>query len=171
MIANANCNAAKDLVSLFANGERVTALRLHGALDGMRAVAFDLEDKRLAHLPMRVDTQTGMTRVEQHPFGHDVLVAHDGQAGLELARHGRPDVVLCDIGLPGLDGFGVAAALRRAPPDPMPYLVALTGYGRQEDVTRARQAGFDRHFTKPIDLDELRRLLAELSARRAAGQA
>jgi len=127
---------------------------------------------RVAIVEDNQDAASMLAELVSSVFGHEVLVAHDGQAGLALALEGRPDVVLCDIGLPGLDGFGVAAAIRRTPPDPAPYLVALTGYGRSEDVARARQAGFDRHFTKPIDLDELRRMLVELgSRRRPPGQA
>ena len=126
---------------------------------------------RVAIVEDNPDAAAMLAELVSTVFGHEVLVAHDGQAGLDLALQRRPDVVLCDIGLPVLDGFGVAAAIRRAPPDPAPYLVALTGYGRHEDVARAREAGFDRHFTKPIDLDELRRLLAELAARRVGGPA
>jgi len=126
---------------------------------------------RVAIVEDNPDAAAMLAELVSSIFGHEVLVAHDGQAGLDLALQRHPDVVLCDIGLPVLDGFGVATAIRRAPPGPAPYLVALTGYGRHEDVTRAREAGFDRHFTKPIDLDELRRLLADLASGRPRGQA
>jgi CheY-like chemotaxis protein len=70
-------------------------------------------------------------------------------------------VVLCDIGLPGaMDGYGVARALRAAPGTPSVYLIALTGYGQDDDRRRALEAGFDAHLTKPADLDALHRLLA-----------
>ena len=81
----------------------------------------------------------------------------------------RPDVVLLDIGLPGLDGYGVARALHeRGEPEP-PLLVAVTGYGADADLERAAQAGIDHHFLKPIDLAALRHLLDSQPARRASG--
>ena len=92
--------------------------------------------------------------------GHEADVAFDGSAGLEKARASRPEVVLCDIGLPGhLDGYGVARAFRADPELRSAFLIALTGYGQEEDRRRALDAGFDAHLTKPADLDTLRRLL------------
>lgn len=105
-------------------------------------------------------------------FGHEVAVAHHGQAGLQLADEFRPDVVLCDIGLPrGMDGYAVARALRGRRSGAQAYLIALTGYGQEEDQRRAREAGFDLHVTKPMDPRALERLLATLPGpieRRAA---
>jgi CheY-like chemotaxis protein len=94
--------------------------------------------------------------------GHTVEVAHSGPAGIEAARRFRPGVVLCDIGLPELDGYDVARALKREPDLSGAYLIAVTGYGQDSDRRTAREAGFDRHLTKPIDLDELHLILAEL---------
>jgi two-component system CheB/CheR fusion protein len=92
--------------------------------------------------------------------GHEADVAFDGSAGLEKARSFRPEVVLCDIGLPGhLDGYGVARAFRADPELRSAFLIALTGYGQEEDRRRALDAGFDTHLTKPADLEALRRLL------------
>jgi CheY-like chemotaxis protein len=71
-------------------------------------------------------------------------------------------VVLCDIGLPDLDGHAVARALRADPAGPAPYLVAMTGFGQAEDKRRALEAGFDRHLTKPADPDALVQLLDDL---------
>jgi len=94
-------------------------------------------------------------------IGHQADVAFDGAAGLAAARRLPPDVVLCDIGLPGaLDGYAVARAFRADPDLRAAFLIALTGYGREEDRKRALEAGFDTHLTKPADLDDLRRLLA-----------
>jgi PAS domain S-box-containing protein len=90
--------------------------------------------------------------------GHEVSVAHDGPAGLAQARAAEPDVVLCDVGIPGLDGYEVARRLRAA--GSRARLVALTGYAGADDVARARQAGFDAHLAKPPDLDRLATLLA-----------
>jgi signal transduction histidine kinase/DNA-binding response OmpR family regulator len=95
--------------------------------------------------------------------GHQVDVAPTGVAGVERARSFRPEVVLCDIGLPGgMDGYAVARALRADPDLSSVYLIAATGYGQAEDQRRSREAGFDAHLTKPIDFAELQRLLATL---------
>ena len=91
--------------------------------------------------------------------GHQVEVAFDGAGGLEKARSLRPEIVLCDIGLPGMDGYAVARALRAAPETSSAFLIALTGYGQDDDRRRALEAGFDAHLVKPVDLDALRRLL------------
>ncbi|MCK6549177.1 response regulator, partial [Myxococcota bacterium] len=88
--------------------------------------------------------------------GHVVDVAYDGPTGLEKARRTRPEVVLCDLGLPGLDGYGVARALRQEPWARDRRLVALTGYALPEDRRRTAEAGFDLHLSKPPSLDDLR---------------
>ena len=93
-------------------------------------------------------------------FGHQVATARDGLSGVEMARRLRPDVVLCDIGLPrGMDGYAVARELRRDESLQGVRLIALTGYGQSEDQRRARDAGFDLHLTKPVDPTALERLL------------
>jgi len=89
--------------------------------------------------------------------GHEVHEAKDGQSGIEVVQRVRPDVVLLDIGLPGLDGYEVARRLKSR--QDCPRLVAVTGYGRAEDKDRARTAGFDAHLTKPVEPDELHRML------------
>jgi signal transduction histidine kinase len=90
--------------------------------------------------------------------GHKVHLALDGPTGLTLAHELRPDVVLCDIGLPGMDGYEVARAIREDPELRSTYLVALSGYARPEDRHRAVAAGFDRHIAKPPTLKQLRKL-------------
>jgi PAS domain S-box-containing protein len=93
--------------------------------------------------------------------GHAAAVVHTGRSALEAARHHRPDVVLCDIGLPdGMDGYAVARALRQDARFAGALLVAMTGYGLDEDKALARAAGFDRHLTKPVEPEVLLRLLA-----------
>jgi PAS domain S-box-containing protein len=94
--------------------------------------------------------------------GHHVAVAHDGYAGLAKARTFRPEAVLCDIGLPGLDGYEVARAVRADEVLASVFLVALTGYALPEDSQRAQAAGFDCHIAKPPSLERLEALLAEL---------
>jgi two-component system CheB/CheR fusion protein len=93
-------------------------------------------------------------------LGHEVRVASTGPDGLDKAAQWQPDVVLCDIGLPGLDGWGVAAQLRRNPTTAHVRLLALTSHGSEEDRRRSREAGFDHHLVKPADPVELHQLLA-----------
>lgn len=84
-------------------------------------------------------------------LGHHVRVAHTGTEGVREALDWRPHAVICDIGLPGLDGYGVAEQLRSHPETRTAVLIALTGYGTEEDVRRAKEAGFNYHITKPAD--------------------
>lgn len=93
-------------------------------------------------------------------WGHDVRLAHDGNAALAAAREYKPDVILLDIGLPGMDGFAVATALRKEGLGGR-MLVALTGYGEQQDRQRTQQVGFDHHLVKPIDPDALQKLIVK----------
>jgi len=95
-------------------------------------------------------------------LGHKVETARTGQAGIEAARRFSPELVLCDVGLPDMDGYAVARRIREDPLLGRAFLVALSGYGNEGDKLRAREAGFDRHVCKPIDLDELRQLIAEI---------
>jgi len=94
--------------------------------------------------------------------GHEVRVASDGAGALEAARAQRPDVVLCDIGLPGMNGYEVASQLRRDTECADARLIALSGYGQAEDRRRSKEAGFDFHLTKPVEPDALIALLGSL---------
>jgi CheY-like chemotaxis protein len=97
-------------------------------------------------------------------WGSETLVAHSGIEALELATEHQPDTVLLDIGMPGMDGYEVARRLRAgeaADSRPRTRVIALTGYGQDNDRRRAAEAGFDHHFTKPVDLDALRALLTD----------
>jgi len=97
--------------------------------------------------------------------GHEVTVAYTGPAGLEAAHRFRPEVVFCDIGLPsGLDGYGVARAMRADPTLNSAYLIALTGYGQEEDRRLAAAVGFNLHLVKPVDPATLGHILATLPA-------
>ena len=93
--------------------------------------------------------------------GHEVELAATGTDGLEAARQFHPEVVLCDLGLPGMSGYEVAEELRRDPSTRSAKLIAVTGYGREEDRRRSKAAGFDIHLTKPVDPVRLRALLEE----------
>ncbi|MFW6093639.1 MAG: ATP-binding protein [Pseudomonadota bacterium] len=99
---------------------------------------------------------------------HQVTTAEDGAEGLETILAEHPDVVLLDIGLPGLDGFQVARAVRQHPELDDVLLVAMTGYGREEDQQRSAQAGFDEHLVKPIAMEQVQAVLAhdKLAGRR-----
>jgi signal transduction histidine kinase/CheY-like chemotaxis protein len=92
--------------------------------------------------------------------GHEVCVAYSGPAGVDLAVSWRPGVVVSDVGLPGLDGFAIAAALRRNPVTAAALLIALSGYGAPEDVRRGRAAGFDHYLIKPASAEEIQEILA-----------
>ncbi len=94
-------------------------------------------------------------------FGHSVGAAHSGRTALEKAAREQPDAVVLDIGLPDLDGYEVARQLRAQPGGERLLLIALTGYGREEDQCRSREAGFDFHMIKPADPEQLRRLLQD----------
>ena len=93
-------------------------------------------------------------------LGHHVLEAGDGPRGLALALHHRPEVVLIDLGLPELDGYEVARALRESPIGKTAALIAVTGYGQADDRRRSKDAGFDAHLVKPVSLGVLASLLA-----------
>jgi signal transduction histidine kinase len=95
--------------------------------------------------------------------GHEVELAVTGPQGLEKARKFLPEVVLCDIGLPGLDGYSVARQLRQEQGSNKMFLIAVSGYGQEEDQQRAKSAGFDAYLVKPISLKDLEKLLAELN--------
>ena len=96
---------------------------------------------------------------------HDVQVAHDGQTALEVAKVYRPHIVLLDIGLPGMNGYEAAKRLRQDPNLANTLLVAMTGYGRQEDQRRSHEAGFDHHLVKPVDVDVIQGLLTRPTGR------
>jgi CheY-like chemotaxis protein len=92
--------------------------------------------------------------------GHATEIAHAGPEALDAARRVKPDLVLIDLGLPGLDGCSVAAQIRREPTFDRTLLVALTGWGREADKVAALDAGFDLHLLKPVGWNELREVLA-----------
>jgi CheY-like chemotaxis protein len=97
-------------------------------------------------------------------WGYPVQMVHDGYQALTAARQWRPEVILLDIGLPGIDGYEVARRLRREPATTDVLMVALTGYGGEEERRRAQQAGFNHHLTKPVELESLQALLREAHA-------
>jgi CheY-like chemotaxis protein len=97
-------------------------------------------------------------------YGHEIHLAPDGRTAIETARAKPPDVVLLDLGLPGMDGFQVAKQLKELPTPKPPFLTAVTGYGRDIDRQRSHDAGIDLHLVKPVDLEELQKVLKRLQA-------
>jgi CheY-like chemotaxis protein len=91
----------------------------------------------------------------------EVELAFSGLEGVEKARQSAPDVILCDIGLPGLDGYAVARELRNNGNTRDTFLIAQSGYGQADDIRKAYDAGFDVHLTKPVEFQELTKILTE----------
>jgi two-component system CheB/CheR fusion protein len=99
-------------------------------------------------------------------WGHEVVCVYDGRAALDTAAKFRPDAVFLDIGLPGMDGYEIAEHLREIPRTGRIVLVAITGYGQDEDRRRSREAGIDHHLVKPVAPDMLLKLLETLERAR-----
>jgi CheY-like chemotaxis protein len=100
--------------------------------------------------------------------GHDVRAAYDGPTAVQVVLDYQPDVVLLDIGLPGLNGYEVARRIRQQPDFENVVLVALTGYGQDSDRQSSLQAGFDHHLVKPARLAQLQQILAKVPVNAAA---
>jgi CheY-like chemotaxis protein len=96
-------------------------------------------------------------------LGHEVHTAHDGLEAVGAAGVFRPDVVLLDIGLPTLNGYDAGRRIREQQGADV-VLIALTGWGQEEDRRRSKEAGFDHHMTKPVEFDALQKVLADLKA-------
>jgi DNA-binding response OmpR family regulator len=135
------------------------------------------------HRPPQVDHPRRILLVDDYPdsadslslilsaVGHQVDVAHGGLAALTRADEFRPDTAILDIGLPDLDGFEVARRLRSAPWGRNLVLIAVTGWDRDDHRTKSAEVGFDRHFVKPVDVNELRSFLRSLGEISPEGEA
>ena len=121
----------------------VAAMRRGHSATGLRVLVVD----------DNVDAASMLAEVLAE-LGHEVEVAYDGPQALEIAQRFRPTTALLDIGLPVMDGYELAGRLQTML-DPPPRLAAVTGYGQESDRERARQAGFDAHFVKPVNLSAL----------------
>lgn len=108
-----------------------------------------------------IATLAAVLRYEQY----EVMTAPDGHIALEMAKLQPPDVVLLDIGLPGMDGYELAQALRKQDPGRTLYIAAVTGYGKAEDKERAVRAGIDAHLTKPAHPFTIIKLLDDFESR------
>lgn len=102
-------------------------------------------------------------------MGHEARIVYDGPAALRELRNDWADVAVLDIGMPDMSGYEVASRLPVRPGSRRPLLVALSGWGREEDRARSHAAGFAAHLTKPIDFEVLRDLLGRLGAARSDG--
>jgi len=102
--------------------------------------------------------------------GHDVRIAHTAAEALAAGIEFAPQVVICDIGLPDMDGYELCRRLRQNAALRSARLIALTGYGQNDDVARATEAGFDLHLTKPVDVGNLCQAVASLTPTAAASQ-
>lgn len=102
---------------------------------------------------------------------HEVLIAHDGEEALKIARDAMPEAMILDIGMPRITGDQVARAVRDEPWGAHVLMVAVTGWGQPEDKERASAAGFDHHLTKPVDVDQMEKLLIEFAGGIGASQA
>ena len=102
-------------------------------------------------------------------MGHEVRRVHDGEAAVETAAAFRPELVLLDIGMPGLNGYEACQRIRAQAGAAVPTLVAVTGWGQPHDVQSAQQAGFDHHLVKPVDMETLMQVVGACVA--AGGRA
>jgi len=100
-------------------------------------------------------------------IGHDYKLVHDGREALPAAQEFRPDAILLDIGLPGMDGYAVCRAIRGDQTLKGIAIIAQTGWGQDRDRALASEAGFDRHLVKPVALDELERVLHDVAKAQA----
>jgi CheY-like chemotaxis protein len=94
-------------------------------------------------------------------LGHEVIIANNGPEGIAKAREFKPQVILCDIGMPGMDGYDVAREIRSDDRLKNIILIALSGYAQPEDLKNSKDAGFDRHLAKPVRMVVLKDTLAE----------
>jgi PAS domain S-box-containing protein len=125
-------------------------------------VADAVQTRRVLLVDDSVDAASAMSLLLE-TLGHEVRVAHDGFAALDAASGFAPEVVILDIGLPGMDGFQIARAMREREDTVGALLIALTGYGQASDRLRSHEAGFDHHFVKPVSFDDIERVIIESS--------
>jgi PAS domain S-box-containing protein len=138
---------------------RLPALPDSGSVEDVRRAQQSAEvhrgpRRRVLVVDDNVDAADSIAKILK-VYGHHVRCEHDGPTALATAREYRPEVIVLDIGLPGMDGYQVAQKLRSMQDLPQIRIVAVTGYGQDEDRIRSREAGFDEHLTKPVDPETL----------------
>lgn len=125
-------------------------------------VTGPLDSKTILVVDDNVDAAMGLSRLLR-TFNCDVTVAHDGISALNAFSESKPDAVLLDIGLPGMDGYEIARHIRQMAMGTPPLLVAITGYGQEEDHRRSLEAGFNHHLVKPVNLKDILTALQSLN--------
>jgi two-component system CheB/CheR fusion protein len=146
----------------FGRGSRFT-IRLPTTAGPAVVVAPVVAVASVRHLVLVIEDNADSAQALQTVLelgGHEVRVASSGPEGIRIAHDLRPQVVLCDIGLPDMDGYAVANAFRTDSVLRSTFLIALTGYARPEDVARATAAGFHRHLAKPVSPERLMELIS-----------
>jgi PAS domain S-box-containing protein len=129
--------------------------------DGPEAAATARKTFRILVADDNVDAATTLASLLEM-YGHDLRVAHDGPQGLQIAEQFHPEIVFLDIGMPGMTGYEVARRLRQMKALARSTIVAVSGWGTKDDRTRAEEAGFDMHFTKPVTVAHLSDFLTSL---------
>jgi PAS domain S-box-containing protein len=138
---------------------RLPAAKRPAAKQQSKGPAATVGTTRILVVDDNPDTARSMTRLLRL-MGHEVTTAHDGPEAIEAAQAHRPEVILLDIGLPGMDGYEVIKRLRQEAWGQDATIIAVSGYGQEEDRRRTRAVGFDHHLVKPIDFDALKSLLS-----------
>ena len=139
------------------------SIRMPATMQATPQVASDLKPQvdrpwRVLVIEDNIAAAKILVRLLKAIGNHEVEVAYDGESGLKLAKSFQPEVVLLDIGLPGMDGYEVARRLRKSPQGDLPLVAAVSGYGQEEDRRRSQEAGFDEHLLKPVGLDVMQGL-------------
>ena len=136
------------------------------ATNGAEPVAPPTGERQPARILVvddHVDTALSLARLLR-ARGHVVEIVHDGNAALDAGDAFRPSVVLLDLGLPGMDGYAVAESMRRREEAPRPTIIAISGYGQEEDRQRSAEVGIDHHLVKPVSFAQLETLLPTTGA-------
>jgi CheY-like chemotaxis protein len=128
----------------------------------VRATPASGTPHRILVVDDNADAALSLAKLLTRLYGKEVRVAHDGPEALTAVEEFEPEVVLLDIGMPGMDGYEVARQLRRRPAFAGTMLVALTGWGQESDRQESREAGFDRHLVKPVNPEEIRALMTDI---------
>jgi PAS domain S-box-containing protein len=145
-------------------------MRLPLSIQQIRVVAVADRKDEVSHRPLRVlivdDNKDSADTMELllQSMGQEVCTAYDGASAIAVAKTFRPEIVLLDIGMPGMSGYEVARTFVSTASEIKPMLVAITGWGQEADKVRAAEAGFRHHFIKPMSVDALRVILAEVAA-------
>jgi CheY-like chemotaxis protein len=137
---------------------RLPAATPAGAKPSGRPAASEARRFRVLVVDDNADTANGMAKLLKLS-GHDVRVAHNGEEAIKVARDHQPEVMLLDIGLPGMDGYELASKLRREDWSENSVLIAVSGYGEEQARDRSKKAGFHHHLVKPVNFDTVLALL------------